>query len=131
MYLLDTNICIYIINKKPKQVIEKLETLDTTEVKLSSIALAELEYGATKSAYPAKNRKALEQFKCPFEIIPFDDRDAEIFGIIRVDLEQRGERIGPYDLMLAAQAISRNLIFVTNNLAEFRRVKNLKTENWL
>ena len=131
MYLLDTNICIYIIKKYPPQVGEKIDTLSHAEVKLSSIAIAELEYGASKSMRRESNRQIIRQFTSPFEIIPFDDRDAEIFGLIRADLEQRGQRIGPYDMMLAAQAISRNLIFVTNNLAEFRRVKALKTENWL
>jgi tRNA(fMet)-specific endonuclease VapC len=131
MYLLDTNICIYVINKKPKEILEKFKTLDISEVKLSSITIAEMEYGAVKSAFPAQNRAALLNFKSSLEIIPFDAHDAEVFGVIRADLERRGKMIGPYDLMLAAQALSRGLVFVTNNTAEFERVNGLRLENWV
>jgi tRNA(fMet)-specific endonuclease VapC len=131
MYLLDTNICIYIINRFPLKVKEKIDTIDRNEIKISSVSVAELEYGASKSQRRDSNRKVINQFLSSFEIIPFEAHDAEIFGIIRADLERRGENIGPYDRMLAAQAWSRGLVFVTNNTAEFERVTGLRLENWV
>jgi tRNA(fMet)-specific endonuclease VapC len=100
-------------------------------VKLSAISLAELEYGVSKSKAREKNRQALIDFATPFDIIEFNDEDAEVFGIIRADLEKRGLVIGPYDMQIAAQAISRNLTLVTNNTAEFARIPNIKLENWV
>ena len=70
------------------------------------------------------------QFLPPFEIIPFDSRDAEIFGIIRAELESKGKPVGPYDTQLAAQALARNFVFITNNTTEFKRIPKLKLENW-
>jgi len=131
MYLLDTNICIYIINNRPKQVVDHIIKLKVHQVKLSSISLAELEYGVSKSKARDKNRQALIDFATPFDIIEFNDEDAEVFGIIRADLEKRGLVIGPYDMQIAAQAITRNLTLVTNNTAEFARIPNLKLENWV
>ena len=131
MYLLDTDICIYIINKYPKNVVKKIDKLNPLDIKISSITVAELEYGVSKSKRRDQNRAALCDFLSPFEIIPFDSRDAEIYGIIRAELERWGELIGPYDIQLAAQALSRDLIFVTNNINEFCRIKKLKLENWV
>ncbi|MDR1307971.1 MAG: type II toxin-antitoxin system VapC family toxin [Treponema sp.] len=131
MYLLDTNICIYIINKHPSKIITRLEKYKPSEVKISSITVAEMEYGASKSEYREKNRKALKNFLSPFEIINFDSTDAEIYGIIRAELERTGNIIGPYDMQLAAQALSAGYVFVTNNIREFKKVKNLKLENWI
>ena len=131
MYLLDSNICIYIINKSPKKVVERIKKLKPEQVKLSAISVGELEYGVSKSAFREKNRDALLDFVSAFDIEPFNDMDAEIFGLIRADLEKRGQLIGPYDLQIAAQAITRDLILVTNNLNEFSRIKELKLENWV
>ena len=131
MYLLDTNICIYIINQHPKNVVKKITGLNPREIKISAVSIAELEYGASKSRQREKNRAALVNFLSVFDIISFDIRDAEIYGIIRAELEREGNPIGPYDLQLAAQALSRNLIFVTNNTVEFARLKKLKLENWI
>ena len=131
MYLLDTNICIYIINRHPQKVVEKIKTLEPIDIKLSSISVSELEYGVSKSKYRDRNREALIHFISGFDIIPFDERDAEVYGLIRADLENRGEVIGPYDMQIASQAISRNLILVTNNTSEFQRINNLKLENWV
>jgi len=130
MYLLDSNICIYIINGRPKNVVQKIKEYNPPEIKLSSISMAELEYGVSKSDDRDKNRKALIHFASAFDIVNFDDDDAEIYGLIRADLERKGQVIGPYDMQIAAQAISRNMILVTNNVKEFIRVKNLKIENW-
>ena len=131
MYLLDTNVCIYIINKRPAKIIEKINSLNPSEIKISSITVAELEYGASKSEKCEMNRNALKRFLSSFEIICFDTKDAEIYGIIRADLERKGSIIGPYDLQLAAQALRWDYIFVTNNTDEFQRVKKLKLENWI
>jgi tRNA(fMet)-specific endonuclease VapC len=131
MYLLDTNTCIYIINKRPHWLVSRIDILEPPDVKISSITLGELEYGAAKSNYYEKNRKALIDFISPFEIIYFDVQDAEIYGIIRAELERKGEVIGPYDMQLAAQALNRNYTLVTNNTREFQRIKMLKLENWL
>jgi tRNA(fMet)-specific endonuclease VapC len=131
MYLLDTNICIYIINKNPKQVVEHIKDLKPHQIKLSSISVAELEYGASKSQNRERNRQAIIHFASAFDIIDFDDNDAEVYGIIRAELEKKGQLIGPYDMQIAAQAISRDLILVTNNISEFSRVSNIKLENWV
>jgi tRNA(fMet)-specific endonuclease VapC len=131
MYLLDTNICIYIINKNPIQVVTHITSLKPHQIKLSSISLAELEYGASKSKDREKNRQAIINFASAFDIIEFDDNDAEVYGLIRAELERKGQLIGPYDMQIAAQAISRNLILVTNNISEFSRIPNIKLENWV
>jgi len=130
MYLLDTNTCIFIINKKPIQVLEKLQKTIKKKIYLSSISIAELQYGIYKSCNIEKNRIALTEFLAPFEILPFDDNDAEVFGKIRADLKKKGTIIGPYDLLIAAQAISKGLILVTNNVDEFKRVEGIEIEDW-
>ena len=94
------------------------------------MSVAELEYGASKSSRRVQNRTAIYNFLSAFEIISFDTRDAEIYGIIRAELERRGKPIGPYDLQLAAQALAKDLILVTNNTREFHRIPLLKLENW-
>jgi tRNA(fMet)-specific endonuclease VapC len=130
MYLLDSNICIYIINGRPRKVVQKIKEYNPPEIKLSSISIAELEYGVSKSENREKNRQALINFASAFDIVDFNDDDAEIYGMIRADLEKKGQVIGPYDMQIAAQAISRNMVLVTNNVREYCRVKNLKIENW-
>jgi len=131
MYLLDTNICIYIIKKKPVDVLKTLKTKSKKDIYISSITIAELEYGIAKSHFPEKNKIALIEFLSIFNILPFDDNDAVDFGEIKKELEKKGKIIGPMDLLLAAQAKSKKLILVTNNTKEFERVEGLKIENWL
>jgi len=131
MYLLDSNICIYIINQSPKQVVKHIKKLKVHQIKLSSISLAELEYGVSKSRNREKNRNALINFASAFDIVEFNDNDAEIYGLIRAELEQKGQVIGPYDMQIAAQALTRDLILVTNNTAEYARIPKLKLENWV
>ena len=130
-YLLDTNICIYVIKQKPVQVIERLQTIEPGEIGISAITVAELEYGAAKSAFPDKNRLALVKFLAPFEILPFTDTAAMVYGRIRADLEQSGLPIGAYDLMIGAQALAGGLTLVTNNEREFGRIAGLQVENWV
>lgn len=129
-YMLDTNICIYIIKKKPIQVFEIFNTLKVGDVCISSITLAELEYGVYKSQFPERNKLALANFLAPITILPFSDRASVIYGQIRADLEKQGQIIGAYDLLIAAHALSEDLIMVTNNTKEFRRIPNLTLKNW-
>jgi tRNA(fMet)-specific endonuclease VapC len=131
MFLLDTNICIYIINKKPPHVLEKLKSVIADGVAISSITVAELEYGISKSRNVEKNTIALIEFLAPFEIVDFNSADSRIYGTLRARLESKGEPVGPYDMLIAAQAISRGYTLVTNNIAEFRRIEDLKFDNWL
>jgi len=129
-YLLDTNICIYCINNRPADVIRNVKNHKPHQIKISSVTVAELEYGASKSDYREKNRIAILNFLSAFDIVPFDDKDAEIYGQIRADLESRGKIIGPYDMQIAAQALSKDYVLVTNNTKEFERVEGIKIENW-
>ncbi len=130
-YMLDTNICIYIIKKKPEKVLKKFETFNVGDICISSVTLAELMYGVEKSQHQQKNRVALEEFVLPLEIMPFDDSAAYCYGHIRAHLEKKGKPIGAMDLMIAAHAESLNSILVTNNKKEFSRVPKLKVENWV
>lgn len=129
--MIDTNICIYLIKNKSEMLLQRIELQNIKNIGVSAISVAELEYGISKSLYPEKNRIALIEFLSSFEIIPFTDLDAEAFGNIRVYLNKRGTPIGPYDLQIAAQCISRDLILITNNVKEFKRVLNLKIEKWV
>jgi tRNA(fMet)-specific endonuclease VapC len=129
-YLLDTNICIYIIKKRPEQVIERLRHTRISEVGVSSITLSELEYGAAKSSRPAQNKLAIVEFLAPFEILPYDDMAAQEYGKVRAYLEKQGTPIGSMDMLIAAHALSLNCILVTNNEREFRQIPTLKIENW-
>lgn len=130
-YLLDTNICIYIIKQQPQQVIGRLRTLDVSDVGVSAITVAELQYGAAKSAFPDRNRLALAGFLAPLEILDFTAAFADTYGRIRADLERSGTPIGAYDLLIAAQALAGGLTLVTNNEREFRRIPGLAVENWV
>ena len=130
-YLLDTNICIYIIKRKPLYVFEKFETLTPGTVGVSSITVAELLYGVSKSSFPDKNHDALQQFLVPIEIIEFDYEAAEYYGKLRSRLEKMGKPIGPLDMLIGAHALSLNVPLITNNLKEFNRIEGLQTENWI
>ena len=129
-YMLDTNICIYIIKKKPEGVIERFRQAKVSEIGVSSITLSELEYGAEKSSKPEQNKLALAQFIAPIEIPAYDDAAAQHYGKIRAYLEKQGTPIGSLDMLIAAHALSLNAILITNNESEFKRVSNLKIENW-
>ncbi|MEW6623021.1 MAG: type II toxin-antitoxin system VapC family toxin [Bacillota bacterium] len=129
-YMLDTNICIYIIKKKPINVFQTFQSLKVGDVCISSITFAELQYGVYKSQHQERNQIALFNFLAPIEILSFSDKAASFYGKIRFNLEKRGQIIGPYDLLIAAHAVSENLILITNNTDEFSRIPNLQLENW-
>lgn len=130
MILLDTNICIYIINNRPPEVLAHFKRYRLGDIGLSSVVAAELAYGVAKSG-SARNRAALEMFLSPLEILPFDSKAIWAYGELRADLERQGLSIGALDTMIAAHALSQDAVLVTNNTREFQRVKGLRLENWV
>lgn len=130
MYLLDTNICIFLKNKKSPNVLQKIKENKHLGIYISSITVAELQFGVYNSKYMERNRISLIKFLTPFSVLNFDDRDAEEFGKIRTTLKNEGKIIGAYDMLIAAQALAKNLILVTDNTKEFCRIKNLTIEDW-
>lgn len=129
--MLDTNICIYLIKKKPAVVLERFRQTDISEISISSITLSELFYGVSKSSKPEQNFIALTQFVAPLEILPFGGEAAQYYGDLRAHLEKQGTPIGSLDMLIAAHAISTPTTLVTNNEKEFQRVPNLNIENWV
>ncbi len=131
MFLIDTNICIYIMNDHPPQVIQKFREIGVGNICISSITVSELQYGACKSKHIKKNMKRLDEFLSPFEIISYDESASRYYGKIRSHLEKQGNVIGPLDMLIAAHALSEKLTVITNNEKEFKRVKGLKVEKWV
>jgi tRNA(fMet)-specific endonuclease VapC len=129
-YMLDTNICIYLIKQKPPQVMEEFAMLSFGDIGVSTITVAELQYGVQKSQRPEQNQQALGQFLIPLVIADFDQDAAVAYGAIRASLEQHGTPIGSLDTLIAAHALSLDATLVTNNLREFARVPDLKVVNW-
>lgn len=129
-YLLDTNICIYLIKGKPAKVLANLGKYAPAAIGVSTITVAELEYGVRKSLKPEQNQEALDAFLAPFETVPFGDSAAQHYGEIRTILEKQGAPIVAMDLLVAAHARSLGLPVVTNNTKEFERVPGLLVENW-
>ena len=130
-YLLDTNICIYLIKKRPPEVLERFRQHSPQDVAISTITLFELEYGVEKSQYPQRSKDALAKFLLPLNLISLDRSSAIEAAIIRAQLERKGMPIGPYDLLIAGLARSRDMTLVTNNIKEFKRVVSLHLENWV
>ena len=130
MYLLDTNICIFAINRKSVNVLEKIKLESKRGIFLSSITVAELEYGVQNSQHVDSNRLALLKFISIFNILNFSDQDATAYGRMKSELRKKGKLFGPLDMLIAAHAISQELILVTNNMKEFQNVENLKIEDW-
>ena len=140
-YMLDTNICSYIIKKRPVSVLNKLKKTPIESCCISSITLAELRYWVGKNkrlhqqsnnaGKPNVNEDVIDQFVSHLSIVKFDSLAADAYGDIRAELEQTGKLIGSEDLFIAAHALSINSILVTNNTKEFERVTNLTIENWL
>ena len=111
--------------------LDRFESFNTEKIGISSITVAELEFGAKKSKRRKENLERLELFLFPFEILPFNGKSAKIYGDIRSKLELKGHVIGQLDMLIAAQALENNLVLVTNNQKEFSRISNLKLENWI
>lgn len=129
-YMLDTNICIFIIRQKSKKVLDRLMEHDPDDICISAITYAELIHGVEKSQAVERNRAVLTQLLSSIEIMYFDDKAAEEYGMIRADLERKGYPIGPLDTMIAGHARSLGYTLVTNNTREFNRVENLSVEDW-
>jgi tRNA(fMet)-specific endonuclease VapC len=128
--LLDTNVCIHIIRRRPPEVLSTFERFEVGEVGVSSVTVAELSYGAEKSSRPEQNREALSRFLLPLEVVAFGPEAAAAYGRIRATLERAGTPIGPLDTLIAAHAVSLGVTLVTNNVREFERVPNLDVEDW-
>ena len=129
-YLFDTNICIYVINARPPQVLERFRREAVGDIGISAITAAELAYGVAKSG-SARNRSALEKFLAPLDIAPFDGEAFWRYGAIRASLERRGQPIGSLDTLIAAHALALDVALVTNNASEFSRVEGLRIDNWV
>ena len=130
-YLIDTNICIYIMNNRPIDVIKRFKKVNMGEIGVSTVTISELQYGVSKSQHRKKNQTRLNEFIAPLIILPYDSNAAKTYGDIRYNLEKTGQPIGPLDLLIAAHAMSHGLIIVTNNDKEFSRIKDLRVENWV
>ena len=130
MYLLDTNACIRILNNSSSALVSRLRAHRPAEIALCSVVKAELLYGAYHSRRMAENLRVLERFFEPFISLPFDDNCVDVFGRIRADLKRSGMSIGPFDLQIAATAITNNRTLVTANSRELNRVPGLMIENW-
>ncbi len=129
-YLLDTNTCIYIINRQPPAVFERFKRLQAGQAAISSITGAELHFGIAKTG-SERNRNALEKFLAPLDVLPFDDNAMRDYGKLRAHLERQGTPIGALDTLIAAHALALDCVLVTNNLREFKRVPKLRVENWV
>lgn len=129
-YLLDTNTCIYIINRRPPEVFLRFESLAVGEVGISSITGAELAFGVAKSG-SARNQQALDKFLAPLDVCAFDDAAMRHYGAVRSQLERLGTPIGALDTLIAAHALALGCVLVTNNVREFQRVSGLALDNWV
>ena len=129
-YMLDTNICIYVIKNRPEGLRERFNRL-ADQLSISAITLSEIIYGAEKSARQIENIKVVEQFAARLDVLPFGERAATHYGQIRADLERAGHLIGLHDMMIGGHARSEGLILVSNNLREFQRIEGLRVDNWV
>ena len=131
LYLLDTNICIYLIKKRPQRVLDGFGKHSPQDVAISTITLFELEYGVEKSHYQQRSQEALDGFLAPLGCIDIDRQAAIEAAVIRAELERKGTPIGPYDLLIAGLAKSKDMTLVTNNTKEFERIDGLLLANWV
>ncbi|MGE0225219.1 MAG: type II toxin-antitoxin system VapC family toxin [Acetobacteraceae bacterium] len=129
-YMLDTNICIYVMKNRPVDLLPRFNEL-AEELCISCITLSELRYGAEKSARRPDNLRAVEQFAMRLDILPFDTRAADQYGQLRAELERAGTPCGVHDMQIGAHARGEGLILVTNNRREFDRMPGLRVENWV
>lgn len=131
MYMLDTNICIYIIKKRPISLMNKFDSIPTNEICISVVTYAELQYGVERSSSKKMNQEVVDDFISHLTVLSWDMDSAQQYGKIRSNLEEKGTPIGNMDLLIAAHALSQKCTLVSNNLREFNRVKDLKYENWV
>ena len=129
-FLLDTIMCVSLIRRQSAAILSRLTRLPIEVVGVSSITVAELQYGVQKSGRPQENQQALDQFLIPLAILPFDYDASIVYGRIRVYLEAQGTPIGSLDTLIAAHAVSQGLTLVTSNMGEFERVPDLYVEDW-
>ena len=129
MFLLDTNICIYAINGRHPMLSEKLLSIHPSEIFISSITVGEMEYGAAKSHWGERTKQIMHAFLANYDILPFTDQDAALFGAFRAQLESAGITVGVLDVMIAAQGVSNNLTVVTHNTREFIRIPGIKLDD--
>ena len=131
MYMLDTNICIYIIKKKPPSVLTRFQSLQPNDVAMSLITYGELKYGALRSQHAQKALNILQELQQIIPVLPMTHLVADHYASIRQTLESKGKPIGNNDLWIAAHALALDLTLVSNNIREFERVEALKLENWV
>jgi tRNA(fMet)-specific endonuclease VapC len=129
-YLLDTNPCIVYLRGKNPLLLQRFRQHPPSDIAISSVVLAELYYGADRSTNPSRERAAVDAFAAPFVCLPFDRAAADVYAVIRVDLEARGLPISGHDYLIAAIALANNLTLVTHNTAEFSRVNGLALVDW-
>lgn len=129
-YLLDTNIVIYTIKNRPREVREMFKK-HQTQMAISTVSVGELIFGVERSVQPERNQADIDGMLARLEVFTFDEKAAAHFGQIRAELYSQGKPIGPYDMMIAGHARSQGLILVTNNMKEFERVPGLRLENWV
>ena len=130
-YMLDTDTCIYFLNQSSENIISKMKSLSLQDIKLSTISVAELFYGAKKSRSRKRNRETVQSFAINFELIPFDEKCCQNYAKIRNNLGNSGSPIGPMDTLIASITIAHGFTLVTNNVKEFKRIKGLRMENWI
>ncbi len=129
-YLLDTNICVFVIRQKSPHLLTRFPQFMPNDLGISTVTLAELRYGADRSNNPAKNHSLINGLLVALDVASFDARAADVYGVVRADLESRGCMIGSLDMMIAAHALCLGVPVVTNNIGEFSRVPGLSVEDW-
>ncbi len=130
-YMLDTNVCVYLMNRSHPQLTRRIVSHRASDFVLSSITAAELYFGIEKSEHPIKSLKRFERLRTEIDIVPFDTAAAQAYGGVRTSLSRRGHSVGPLDTLIAAHAVALGLILVTHSLKEFQRVKDLRVESWM
>lgn len=131
IYMLDTNICIYIIKKRPNSILQKFQKIKDTDVCISVITFAELQYGVERSSSKKLNQQVINDFISRLLVLPWDNKAAIEYGKLRNTLNKKGTPVGNMDLMIASHAVSLKMTIVSNNLKEFRRIPKLQYENWV
>lgn len=130
-YLLDTNTCVYALNRTDDALADRLRAARRSELFVSSLTIAELFFGARRSNRSIENVKRVARFVAPLGELQFDRQAAEAYGSLRADLAASGRQFGPVDMLIAATALGRGLTVVTNNTREFERVRGLRVEDWV